>query len=62
MINENGDESNTIYEEHLHQKIHALRKKVGGLYKDLSGKSTHYSDCSTNNAPAYDPEACDCEG
>ena len=42
-------------------EIDNLKKLIGWLYIEISGKKTHSSDCKVNDAPALIPERCDCE-
>lgn len=35
-------------------------EELAALYKELSGKQSHASDCATSNAPAETPGRCDC--
>lgn len=36
-------------------------EELAALYKEISGKPYHASDCATSNAPAETPGRCDCD-
>ena len=42
-------------------RIEALHEKLAAAYIALSGTDIHASDCTTSNAPAYEPGPCDCK-